>query len=90
VHSRIAATVLLTTVVLACGSATAVLAAEPAKAKKPEPVTCRDMLHRNSNVIERVCMTKTDWIRYRRASTRESERLVRMMQGSAYEGGAVN
>jgi hypothetical protein len=48
------------------------------------------MLRRNSNVIERVCMTKSAWVRYRRASTRESERLVRMMQGSAYEGGAVN
>jgi hypothetical protein len=90
VKSRIAATILLGTLVLACGTAASVFAAEPAKAKSPEPVTCREMLRRNSNVIERVCMTKSAWVRYRRASTRESERLVRMMQGSAYEGGAVN
>jgi hypothetical protein len=68
-------------------------AAGPKSAKPPkpaEPVVCREMLRSGSNVIDRVCLTKAGWARLKREQSLAAERTVRVLQGSAYEGGAVN
>ncbi len=53
-------------------------------------VVCRERLHPGSNAHERVCMTDGEWAKFRRRESLEAERLVRVMQGSAYEGGTAH
>jgi hypothetical protein len=55
-----------------------------------EQVLCRERLHPGSNAHERVCMKQSEWAKLARREAREAERQVRVLQGSAYEGGSIN
>jgi hypothetical protein len=47
-------------------------------------VECRQMLKQGSNVIVRRCMTRDDWVKFKRQEEREAAAIVRVLQGGAY------
>jgi hypothetical protein len=64
------------------------VAARVVDATEPPPgseVACRQMLRQGSNVIVRRCMTRDDWQAFRRQQAEEARRIVRMLQGGAYQ-----
>ena len=53
-------------------------------ARAPDPVICREVLKRGSNVHAIYCLTRADWRRYRRIEADEAEEFVRALQGGTY------
>ncbi len=47
-------------------------------------IVCREMLKQGSNVIVKTCMSRDDWVRYKRREARDAAAVVRFLQGSAF------
>ncbi len=80
IRSVLGAVALLAAAACASSSGVATAGAEPAG---DQTRICREMLVPGSNVLQAVCDTEEGWRDYERERTRNSQELMRRMQGLA-------